>query len=73
MSFKALCYPGKPKNVALETLVRLGHSDGKQVLRGHTCKVVDRLWSEVCGFWVVVVADATVENTSVVEEGKAKS
>jgi len=67
--FKALCYPGKPKNVALETLVRLGHSDGKQILKGQNCTVLDRLWSDVCGFWVVVVASATVERASVVEEG----
>lgn len=54
-AFKALCYPGKAKNVSLDTLVRLAHVDGKQVLKGANVKVLDRLWSEVCGFWVVLV------------------
>lgn len=72
--FKALCYPGKAKNVSLDTLVRLAHVDGKQVLKGANVKVLDRLWSEVCGFWVVLVGTKlpTVENTTVVVEGKLK-
>ena len=75
--FKALCYPGKAKNVSLETLVRLGHVDGKQILKGRNCMVLDRLWSDVCGFWVVVVgsglSDPTDVNSSVVEQGKNKA
>ena len=56
VQFKALCYPGLPKNVPLNRLIRLAEADGKKVLEGRTPDILDRLWSEVCGFWVVVVA-----------------
>ena len=72
--FKALCYPRQAKNVALDTLVRLAHVDGKKVLKGANVKVLDRVWSDVCQMWVVVVGSdlPTVKNTSVVEEGKLR-
>ena len=73
--WKALCYPNQPRNVSLDTLVRLAQADGKQVLKGANVKVLDRVWSEVCEFWVVIVGvnSPTVFNASVVEEGKTKA
>ena len=52
---KALCYPNKPKDVPLDILVALARADGKRISKDSNVQVVDRLWSDICQFWVVII------------------
>ncbi len=66
-SVKAICYPGLPKNTSLDRLVELAQIDGRRIL-GAYVTVLDRMWSDICGFWVVVVGLDSVSDSSVHED-----